>query len=70
MFFLQLPGFEPVQRQKACIAAAFVLLMVAASGLGVELITAALFSAAGLLLTKCLSPKDAMVCSTLRFTWD
>ncbi|MCO5557908.1 hypothetical protein L7F22_011481 [Adiantum nelumboides] len=56
----QLPGFEPVQRQKAFMATAFVTLMVAASGLGVELITSAMFSAAGLLLTKCLSPKDAM----------
>lgn len=57
---MQLPGFEPIQRQKACIAALFVLLMIAASGLGIELITAALFSAAGLLLTRCLSTRDAM----------
>eukprot|EP00249_Psilotum_nudum_P000689 c12779_g1_i2 orf=681-1592(+) len=56
----QLPGFVPIQRKKAGIAATIVLFMVAASGLGVKLITAALFSAAALLLTKCLSPRDAM----------
>ncbi|KAH7365617.1 hypothetical protein KP509_18G037900 [Ceratopteris richardii] len=56
----ELPGFEPIQRQKALMAACFVFLMVASSAIGVQLITAAMFSTAGLLLTKCLSPRDAM----------
>jgi hypothetical protein len=51
----------PIQRQRAGIAAIFVLLMLIASGLGIEIVTAILFSAAGLLLSNCLSPKEAMV---------
>ncbi len=35
--------------------------MVIASALGVELITAALYACAGLLLCRCLTPQDAMV---------
>lgn len=34
--------------------------MVVASGLGVDLVLSSLFSAAGLLITNCLSPRDAM----------
>ncbi|KAJ7552305.1 hypothetical protein O6H91_06G049600 [Diphasiastrum complanatum] len=56
----KLPGFVPIQRKKAGIAALIVLGMVVASGVGVDLVTAALFSAGGLLLTKCLTPRDAM----------
>ncbi|KAJ7520155.1 hypothetical protein O6H91_20G069600 [Diphasiastrum complanatum] len=56
----KLPGFVPIQRSKAGIAAVIVLGMVIASSIGIELLTAALFSAAGLLLTKCLTPRDAM----------
>ena len=61
LYYSQLPGFVPIQRQRAGIAATFVLLMIVASGLGIDVVTAVLFSAAGLLLSKCLSPKDAMV---------
>lgn len=57
----QLPGFKPLNRKKAGIAAVLVLFLVVASGLGMKLITAALFSSAGLLMTKCLTPRDAMV---------
>ncbi|BBN14688.1 hypothetical protein MPTK1_6g13670 [Marchantia polymorpha subsp. ruderalis] len=56
----QLPGFKPLNRKKAGIAAVLVLFLVVASGLGMKLITAALFSSAGLLMTKCLTPRDAM----------
>ncbi|KAL3692096.1 hypothetical protein R1sor_005747 [Riccia sorocarpa] len=56
----QLPGFKPVNRRKAGIAAVLILALIVASGVGVKLITAALFCAAGLLITKCLSPRDAM----------
>ncbi len=58
---MQLPGFVPIQRGKAAIAAVLVLAMVIATAVGVELITAALFSCAGLLICRCLTPRDAMV---------
>ncbi|XP_024545096.1 putative sulfur deprivation response regulator [Selaginella moellendorffii] len=56
----KLPGFVLVQRHKAGIAALIVLAFVVASGIGVDLITAALFTAFFLLATKCLTPRDAM----------
>ncbi|KAL2621959.1 hypothetical protein R1flu_002164 [Riccia fluitans] len=66
----QLPGFKPVNRRKAAIAAVLILALIVASGVGVKLITAALFSAAGLLITKCLSPRDAMVIAEYAFSVD
>ncbi|XP_024377736.1 putative sulfur deprivation response regulator isoform X3 [Physcomitrium patens] len=56
----KLPGFVPIQRQKAGIATVIVAAMVVGSALGVELITAALFACAGLLICRCLTPQDAM----------
>lgn len=58
---MQLPGFVPIQRRKAVLAAVIVFAMVVASAIGVELITAALFACAGLLIFRCLTPRDAMV---------
>eukprot|EP00897_Mesotaenium_endlicherianum_P005624 jgi/Mesen1/508/ME000104S10599 len=48
------------KRSKAGVAALLVLAMVAASGAGVKLITAALFAVAGLLLTRSMTPADAL----------
>ncbi|KAG0572786.1 hypothetical protein KC19_VG125000, partial [Ceratodon purpureus] len=56
----KLPGFVPIQRRKAGVASIIVVAMVFASALGVELITAALFACAGLLMCRCLTPQDAM----------
>ncbi|CAI5966393.1 unnamed protein product [Closterium sp. NIES-64] len=57
----KLPGFTPVQRQKAGIAAIFVLTMVVASAFpSVPLITAALFTSAALMLSGSMTSRDAM----------
>ncbi|GJP34150.1 hypothetical protein CLOM_g18608 [Closterium sp. NIES-68] len=57
----KLPGFTPVQRQKAGIAAVFVLAMVVASAFpSVPLITAALFTSAALMLSGSMTSRDAM----------
>lgn len=64
---LQLPGFSAVQRQKCGIAALLVLGMVVASGFpSVPLITAALFTTAGLLLTGSMTARNALVSSRLK----
>jgi hypothetical protein len=63
---MQLPGFVPIQRRKASLAAIIVVAMVIASAIGVELITAGLFACAGLLIFRCLTPRDAMVIITFR----
>ena len=63
---MQLPGFVPIQRRKASIAAVIVVAMVIASAIGVELITAGLFACAGLLIFRCLTPRDAMVLNIFR----
>lgn len=57
----QLPGFRPLNRKKAAIASVLVIGMVVASGVGIDLLMCALVSSAGLLLTRCLTPQDAMV---------
>ncbi|CAM6087847.1 unnamed protein product [Calypogeia fissa] len=56
----QLPGFKPLNRKKAAIASVLVIGMVVASGVGMDLLMCALLSSAGLLLTRCLTPQDAM----------
>ncbi|CAM6093297.1 unnamed protein product [Calypogeia fissa] len=56
----QLPGFKPLNRKKAAIASVLVIGMVVASGVGMDLLMCALLSSAGLLLTRCLTPQDAI----------
>ncbi|KAH9328313.1 hypothetical protein KI387_000421, partial [Taxus chinensis] len=56
----QLPGFVPIQRQKAKIAAPVVVGMIIANAVGVNLVIAGLVAAAAMLITKCLTPQDAL----------